>query len=509
MPSKPYGHIYFGVDYSSPPHELQAEALADAQNIVPTQAGLATGRGGSVKLNNTALGSPSRITSIHEFRSGATRTILSSYSTIVGVYSSVTGEFSSEITGLTSDKMFQWVNFGGKAIGVNEGSDKAQYYNAAASGDLCASAPAGLCIEEWANRVWFMDGAVLKGSHLNDEDGDYTDTGAATTAVSQTVGDSGDYGTGLLGFFDMLLIGKRNQLFKVTGNPATDGTSLAIEPVYTKSSDSVGFTSQWALTQVGNDVIFQDGFDIKRLSGIQEYGDIETASIIPQFKDYLKDIADADYLKYTQFFHYKKKQQIWVSIPTGANTHYVFVLDYRFKHLTGQYAVYPMSDLVANVFGGVENGEVVDLYMGDESGFVWQLDTGNDDGGTAIEKFATFSISGNNVAKGEVTLHERRKQFQVSETFIEPTESALSMVPYYATDLMDDTQIRTSGNYTALDSETVSDWAGTGVKHKRNRLFGLNGKTLALKWYHNTIAENFVFNPSVIHYDWKSIIDIV
>ena len=89
------------------------------------------------------------------------------------------------------------------------------------------------------------------------------------------------------------------------------------------------------------------------------------------------------------------------------------------------------------------------------------------------------------------------------ETFIQP-DGTLSMTPYYALDLMDDTQARTSGNYTALTAETVSGWAGTGTKRKRIRFFGLNGKTLLLKWYHATVAQNFIFHPSTIHFDWKS-----
>jgi hypothetical protein len=45
-----------------------------------------------------------------------------------------------------------------------------------------------------------------------------------------------------------------------------------------------GFTSKWAITQVGNDIIFLDGFDIKSLSGIQEFGDVEYNTIIPTFR---------------------------------------------------------------------------------------------------------------------------------------------------------------------------------------------------------------------------------
>ena len=211
---------------------------------------------------------------------------------------------------------------------------------------------------------------------------------------------------------------------------------------------------------MGNDVIFLDGFDIKRISGIEQYGDVEYTSIIPHFRDYLQSVADKDYLQYTQFFHYKKEQQVWVSIPTGATTHYCFILDYRFLRETGRWSVFPLSGLSINCFGGVEDGEVVDIHYGDETGYAHKLDDGFDDGGSAVEKFATFIISG--TSPESPNLHINRKQFLHSESFVKPETAALTMTPYYALDLEDSAQVRTSGNYTALTEETVSGWDGTG-----------------------------------------------
>jgi len=276
-----------------------------------------------------------------------------------------------------------------------------------------------------------------------------------------------------------------------------------LEPIYSKGTDNIGFTSQWAITQVGNDVLFLDGYDIKRLSGIQEYGDVEYASVIPHLKDFLAATVDRDYLKYTQFFHYKKKQQIWVSIPTGAATHYVFVLDYRFKNETGRYAFFPMGDLVVNVFGGVEDGEVVNIYYGDNTGFVRKLDTGNADDATAVERYFVTMASGNDTANSVRNRHVYRKQFLNTEAYATSEQSVLAMTPYYALNLMDSAQVRTSGNYTALTAETITGWDGTGTKHKRVPFLGLSGNTLALKWYHNTVNQNFTWYPSTITYKFK------
>jgi len=505
MPTEKYGHTYLGVDYSTPPHELSRAALADASNVVPDENGLPKGRGGSVKLNGTSLAS--EIWSVFEFRSGSTAYKLASYSTKIGYYNTGTGEFTDSITGLTDNKMRQWVNFAGKAISVNEGADAPQYWQATDThGALAGSPTNGRTIAEWANRVWLggdsTNVALLTASHLNDPT-TWT-TGTATQGVSQTIGDSKDPITGIFGFFDMLLVGKKNNIYRVTGAPATDATSLEINPLYSKSTDNTGFTSPWAITQVGNDVIFLDGFDIKRLSGIQEYGDVEYTSIIPHLGGYLKSIADKDYLQYTHFFHYKKEQQIWVSIPTGAATRYVFVLDYKFKNDTGRYAFYPMGGLVVNCFGGVEDGEVTNIYYGDRTGYVRQLDTGNNDDGSAISRYFVTMISGNDIKNGVLDRHEYRKSFINTEAYITSEQAALSMTPYYAVDLMNAAQVRTSGNYTSLGAETVTGWSGTGVYRKRIPLRGIAGNTLALKWLHNTVNQNFTMYPSTVAFNYKS-----
>lgn len=503
MPSSPFGHCFLGVDYSVAPHELSKFALADAQNIVPDASGLPVGVGGAVQLNSTSLGS--RITSFHEFRSGSTRGKLCSYTTKIAEYNSATGEFVTKITGLTTGKMLQWVNFAGKAICVNEGNDVPQYWDGTTGGDLAGSPVTGKTIAEWGNRLWFggdaTNVALLSGSVLNDPtDNTVADT---TGALQITVGDSKDPITGVFGFFDWLLVGKSNNLYKVTGTTITDNTTLSVKPVYSKGTDNTGFTSPWAICQVGNDVIFQDGFDIKRLSGIQEFGDIETTSVIPHIRDFIKETADEDYLQYTQFFHYKKQQRIIVSIPTGATTHYVFALDYRFKAETGRYAFYPMSGFTMNVLGGVESGEVVDPYFGDETGFVYQFDTGNDNGGLAIEKYLVSVFSGNDAENKVSGRHVYRKQFLNAEAFILPSGTSVQVTPSYAIDLLNSAQIRTSGNYTDLSVETVTDWDGTGVLQKRVPFFGLSGRTLALKWTHEAVDENITIYPSEVNYKFK------
>lgn len=511
-----YGLGHLGINYSIPPIALPVGALADASNIEVNDAGLITGRSGTLNLNNGAVDyGNSPITGVFEYRNGTTVKTVCSYKTFLAYYNSATNVFVDFVTGLTTGKHTQWVNFAGKAICVNEGSNAPQYFDGSVGGALAGTPPNGKTICTWGSRVWLggdsTNIALLTGCKLSDPT-DWTTTGSSTSIVQQYVGDTKDPITGVFGYFDWLLIGKKNQLYKLSGEPPTDATKLSIYPVYDSSGDSVGFTSPWAITQVGNDLVFLDGYDIKRLSGIQSHGDVESVSIIPHFRDYLKSIADADYIKYTKFFHYKQKSQIWVSIPTSSTARYVFMIDYRnYTDSEGEtrisYGVFPMS-FTYNLmdFCGIRNGSVEDMYAGFSDGIVRKLNCGtDDDSAVAVSRYFVHVVSGSGKAESP---HEYRKQFHQLRTCIKPTQSTLTMTPSYALDLMDDAQIR-SGTYTSLSSETVSSWTGTGVKRKDIRLFGISGKSLAVKWAHNTAGENFVFQPSTVDYEFKQKVEIV
>lgn len=163
-----------------------------------------------------------------------------------------------------------------------------------------------------------------------------------------------------------------------------------------------------------------------------------------------------------------------------------------------------MGGLTINCFGGVEDGEVTNMYYGDRTGYVRLLDSGNNDDGAAISRYFAIMVSGNDLKEGIVDRHENRKAFLNMDAYVYSEQAALAMTPYYAVDLMDAAQIRTSGNYTSLGAETVTGWSGTGIKRKRIPLRGISGYTFALKWLHSAVNQNFTFYPSTVNYNWKS-----
>jgi hypothetical protein len=500
------GNVLGGVNYSTPPAGLPSYFLADAQNIVPTLSGYATKRGGSSKMNTTAYGTI--ITSLHELVIAGTSNRFAVQGTKIGKYNSGTGAFVDHNTiALTTGLYGQWLNYGDYAIYVN-GTDTARKTDGTTESDLTSDLsglPGARCIAEWGERIW-VGGytgniATLVGSALRAP----TDFNTATAAIGYwtgTIGNKNQGITGLFPFYDILLIGKQNQLYLLAGAPETDSSTFSLKPLQTKDKDSIGFTSKNAITQVGNDLIFLDGFDIKRLSGINQYGDVESVSVLGNVKDFFRSSTGAAlssaYLQNASFFHYKFKEQVWCSLPTGANTRFWFILDYSNRSaresmgLQG-YSFFPMAGLTPIYLGGFENGTRVDPYAGCEDGFIRQLDTGTNDTSTAIDAHATWSIGApdRNVQAGYVNLSIKYA-------------SACSMTLGYAYGLNDWADIRTAGNFTNLDAQDLSDetWTNTGVVGKKrfSDMAYQSGRSFAFKIRHNTASQTFEIRGSTIMY---------
>ena len=272
MPKVILGNVLGGVNYTTPPTELPTANgvtlyAADLQNIVPAYGGYAKKRGGSSVLN-TGAAYGDYITSIHELNAA---NLFCAQGTKIGKYNSGTNSFDDHITGLTENptigKFGQWLNYGGYAIYAN-GIDNIKKTDGTTASDLTTD-ESGLnayyCLAEWGERIWTCSHGTLKGSALRAP----TDFSTATTDIGWwegTVGDTNNSITAIAPFYDLLLIGKLNQIYMLTGSPETASSTFRLTPLVTKNRDSIGFTSKHAITLVGNDLLFLDGFSIKRLS---------------------------------------------------------------------------------------------------------------------------------------------------------------------------------------------------------------------------------------------------
>lgn len=495
-----FGGILGGVNYAFPPNSLPPGFVADCQNVLPVLTGYASPRGGSSLLNSTAFGT--NITSFHELVVSGTSYKFVAEGTRIGRFA--TSTFGNHITGLTSGAYGQWLNYGTYAIYAN-GADNVKKTNGTAGSDLTtdlSGIPAGNCLAEWGERVWTSIGATLYGSALRAP----TDFSTTTTDIGfweGTIGSTHQAITGLSPFFDVMLIGKLNQLWQLSGAPETASSTFRLIPIHTRGDkDSVGFTSKTAITQVGNDLVFLDGFTIKALSGIQAYGDVESVNLLGNIKDFMTDAdgaaLDKDYLKYSHFFHYKHKEQIWCSIPTGQYTRYWFVIDYSNQELKKnlglpKYSFFPMSGITPICFGGVEDGSRVNIYAGCSDGFVRRLDYGSSDGLAAIDSHVTWVWG------------DKTKDIQPVDIELSIRKgSPCTITPYYAFGIQEWQEVRDSSNFTAMTAENVGDdtWlVKHGVNHKILSAFcEQSGQSFAFKIRNNTISQVYEIRDSALHY---------
>lgn len=504
-----FGNILGGVNYTIPPNELPKGFLADASNIVPVLSGYGSPRNGSSVLNTSA--ESKKITSFHEFVKGGSSNKFAAHGQVVGKYNSSTGTFDDHITGLTDGRFGQWWNYGDYAIYVN-GTDNAKRTDGTTAADLTAdmgglTGAGSVC--EWGERVWIGgytgNEATLVGSALRAA----TDFSTATADIgyySGTVGNKESAITLVFPFFDILLIGKLNQIYQLTGAPETASSTFRLTPVQTKDGDSFGFTSKNAVALVGNDVLFLDGFNIKAMSGVNRYGDIEALSVIGNIKDYFRDPSgaglDKGLLQNTHFFHYKYMEQIHVSVPTGVLERYWFVIDYSNQDIREQkglprYSFYPMSaGFVPMCFGGVKDGSRVNIYAGCDDGYVRRLDVGTNDGLTAVDSYMTFCFG-----------HESRNIQPKYVNLNVKYNGSLSLSPYYAVGLTSWEDMIDSANFTALSSEDVTDssWRSnndTAYKRISGMMYN-TGKSFAFKLRHNTAGETYQMRQSALGYTAK------
>lgn len=497
-----FGNIIGGVNFAFPPSALPPLYVADCRNMLPALIGYASPRGGSAKLNATAYGS--LITSFHELVASGVSCKFAAKGSVVGKYNPATGAFQDHIGGLTSGTYGQWLNYGSYAIYAN-GVDKPKKTTGLVASDLTGDL-SGIrganCLSEWGERVWTSVGNTLYGSALR-APADFSTTTVDRGYWEGTIGASSQAITGLSPFFDILLVGKLNQLWQLSGAPETASSTFRLIPLHTRGDrDSLGFTSKTAITQVGNDLLFLDGFNIKALSGIQAYGDVESVSIIGNVKDFLTSSQgasfDKDYLHLSHFFHYKHKEQVWCSIPTGETTRYWFVIDYGNQDLRKalelpKYSFFPMSGFTPTCFGGVEDGSRVNIYAGCNDGHVRRLDVGYDDDGVAIDSHVTW-VWGDKVRD--------ISPVDISLSVRQTTGCTLS--PFYAFGLQEWQEVIDASNYTAMDSETVGDrtWlVNKGVSHKILSSFcEESGPSFAFRVGHNTAGQSFEIRDSALQF---------
>lgn len=321
-----------GINTSKPAQEIEDNEVQDLLNFEFDDSGnLSTRRGVTQLSADTFAG---RITSLHYFtvESGEVGILLTTGTTLQKI--STTGTGLTNLTGLLTlpnDTYWQWVTFGGIAIGVNKatsGDNPVKVTSASVASALGGTPPKGKYIEVWNSRVWIASASSpnqLRGSALGLPE-DWTAAGAAGTVTIDIDPNDGDQIMGLFATRDALYIFKRKRIYRLVPvvQPVTDPANLKVEIV----TQNIGCASPYSIKQVVNDVLFLSDQGVASLALVTTAEDFRTAFYSRNVREVEKFPKTTEEIPAVLV---DTAAQYWLSLPlavspTGAAN--VYVMDY-------------------------------------------------------------------------------------------------------------------------------------------------------------------------------------
>ena len=320
-----------GINTATPSTEIEDNEFQDSLNFEFDNNGNLSTRRGVTELLSTTFG---RITSLHYFSadSGEVGILLTEGTTLRIVQTNGTGltTLSGALT-LPNNTFWQWVTFGGIAIGVNKatsGTNPVKVTTAPAAAALGGSPPFGKYITTWNNRVWIASASTpnqLRGSSLGNAE-DWTTTGAAGTCTFDIEPNDGDQISGLFSTRETLYVFKKKRIFAITAAalPITDPANLRID-VYARN---LGCVSPYSIQQVVDDVLFLSDGGVASLALVANAENFRTAF-------YSRNVVELErFPKTTEeipAFLFDTAAQYWISLPTSVSPTGkpdVYALDY-------------------------------------------------------------------------------------------------------------------------------------------------------------------------------------
>src|SRR5262245_1036048 len=270
-----------GINTAVPPTEIDDSEAQDLLNFEFDDNGNLSTRRGVTQLSADTFSN--RITSLHYFTidTGEIGILLTEGTTLRIIETNGTGltTLSGALT-LPNNTIWQWVTFGGLAIGVNgatSGTSPVKVDSTSTAAALGGSPPRGKYIAVWNSRVWIASASAFSrvhGSALGLPE-DWTATGAAGAITIDVDTNDGDPITGLFSTRDALYIFKRHSIHRLVAfaDPNTDANNIRREVV----TKDIGCAGPYTIQQIPNDVIFLSDQGVASLSLVQTAEDFRTA----------------------------------------------------------------------------------------------------------------------------------------------------------------------------------------------------------------------------------------
>lgn len=290
-----------------------------------------------------------RITSMHYLKdaTGNEYVLFTSGSRLYSM--TLDGLTITDITGsliLPNDTFWQWVTYGGVAIGVNKATsgDNPVKVSGAYPGTAAAiggSPPKARYIEVWNGRVWLVKADngqrhVLRASKLGDAE-NWGTTGGTTATEGFEIALDTSQGldiTGIRAFKERLVIWFEKSIYLISVLDATSAGSLINNPdpknlkvdLFTQN---IGCISPYSIQPILNDIVFLSEGGIASLQAALTVDDLRGALLSRKIRELSSLQRTTDEIPSIVL---EDMGQYWISIPASAHTTgvgTVFVMDFR------------------------------------------------------------------------------------------------------------------------------------------------------------------------------------
>jgi len=492
-----------GIDNNLNINAVEPDALIYPSKNIDLSKGGWGRRGGTAKINETAvLGSP-RIMGIYDFlKIGGTQHIV--FATNDGkIYRNSTVTIK---TGLGTDKYANFSMFNNEMFFCNG-------YNVPQTWDGSASSTSDLTNipSDWtgtnypsvmirhgrgnSERMWAFGCASNPYTIYVTPDGSGTDfSDAKVTTLNIDTGDNAGIFAGVVYKDQLIVFGKRHTF--IIDDADTDTSNWG----YNAFTREGGVAHQRLVIPTQNDVILMmENGEIYSLVAAEQYGDYKAASITrSKFID--RWIQNNVRLSYIEHFHgiydpVKRVVKIFV-VRTGqtevdtALVYYENTGEWMIEDNTQYNSGYSAS---ASELVKVSPG-VYEVYTGDYSGFIWHLEQSakNDDGNGYESKALTPYLYFDNP--------RTTKAFDKCWIDLEPETTYDLTVKYFVDDIYA-TSTTMSGTAGALDTFTLgTDILGIESLVRKSFRLGKRGEKIQFEFTNSTADEDFFISQIMVDY---------
>ena len=354
-----------GIRYNAPNELLNQSGVHldwwDAQNVEYNPSlGLITMNG-----NEKIMTLPSKVTGLFDYIRGNLHYALATSSN-GNLYelNLAGGTYTQKYSGLASNPCF--ANFNNGVI-ITDGVNTPIFYDHISGvTSLGSSAPKGLAVAVYKNRLFIANGAVLYFSALGNQ---YDWTSANDAGYLGNLNDSSANITALYGYEDYLVIHTENSVTLLCGSSPAD---FALR----KISDKGSLSPRGVTTFNNSHLYFNNGVYPLEFGPLQQImlGDELSIKIHPEF---LK--LDNSRLNEITAFEYRSKRQLWFYLPyaetQGLTTAWIYDLINK--------AWFKRVGIPVNC-ASVINGNI---YTGGLDGSVYLEDSGNTFSGSPINSY--------------------------------------------------------------------------------------------------------------------------